>query len=1152
MRATHTARRIVSSCIALAGLALALAAAPAIAAGPPILAGTSASHVGTASATLEATVNPNSRKVEFLHFLYVDQAGFEAEGFAAAKSTPDEALPTGTAAVPVSAQIAGLKAATTYHYRLIAHNSLGITEGAEASFATFAQAPTFEACPNDAFRSGHPSAALPDCRAYEQASPVDKNGADMGGQLFKVQASASGDAITSQVQAGIPGGVGAQNFPIFRSARGPAAWSTAGFLPPPTYGLKAEAIGWTPDLAYAFSNPAPVDSDLVGGLDFGLVERSSASGSFKQLIPYTDKAQYSFAGGSADDSKLFFEVAAPGSGLAPGAAAGADNLYLWDRDTESLSTVGVLPDSACGSPPCTPPGGSFAGPYDWWGDGFTPPSTARGGAATEYFTQELHAISAAGDKAYFSVGGGQLYLRKGLGGSSPETVPVSASQRSSPDPAGNAPAAFMGASKDGSAAFFTSREKLTDDATTGPPQPPPLIGRANVADGAGKEESFLSAGAAGIAVFGEHIYWANPSAGTIGRAKLNGSGAPSLIEPNFIDEEVGRPQYVAVDSEHVYWTNAGDGLKEGGTIGRAGPEGEDPELDFITGASNPQGLAVNASNIYWVNGLDSVCDSGGCHAPMKSIARAKLNGAGPASEVDQKFVDLDPQTSLLPEALTLDAAHIYWTIDSVSCEGCEYIERSDLDGQNRKSRLLSLTEYLDPRGIAVDAGHVYWAAQKSGQIGRMNIELEEASIEADFVDPEGRLKGLALDGEHIYWSADGEPQPNPGNDLYRYDAQTGALSDLAVDSDETNGAEVLGVLGTSQDGSYVYFAANGDLDGPGGEATPGNCADIDATFKASGVCNLYLWHGGAISFIARLDASGKGGSGGSSSDAVNLAPNPRDSSSTLMNTARVSADGKTLVFRSQRKLSAYENAGTPEFYRYHVGDPSLLCVSCNPTGVAPVGMPTLQTIKQAGEVQAPAQPILDRFVSADGERVFFESLDKLVAADVNGEAGCPLPGRFGAGRPCQDVYEWEAEGSGSCHSASQNGGCLYLLSSGTSASPAFLGDADEEGENVFIFTREKLVPQDADQVQDIYDVKTLGGLASQNQPPPSPPCEGEACRGPAGEIPSAPGAGSATLSGPGNAKAKKPKPRCQRRKKRHAKPRCARKRTHKHSTGGRR
>ena len=35
-----------------------------------------------------------------------------------------------------------------------------------------------ETCPNAAFRTG-PAASLPDCRAYEMVSPVDKNGGDI-------------------------------------------------------------------------------------------------------------------------------------------------------------------------------------------------------------------------------------------------------------------------------------------------------------------------------------------------------------------------------------------------------------------------------------------------------------------------------------------------------------------------------------------------------------------------------------------------------------------------------------------------------------------------------------------------------------------------------------------------------------------------------------------------------------------------------------------------------------------------------------------------------------------------------------------------------------------------------------------------------------
>ena len=72
-----------------------------------------------------------------------------------------------------------LKAGEAYRYRLLVTSSipgLGVLEGAEQSLTvpSFAVEPV-SSCPNHAFRTGL-SAGLPDCRAYEQLSPVEKSG----------------------------------------------------------------------------------------------------------------------------------------------------------------------------------------------------------------------------------------------------------------------------------------------------------------------------------------------------------------------------------------------------------------------------------------------------------------------------------------------------------------------------------------------------------------------------------------------------------------------------------------------------------------------------------------------------------------------------------------------------------------------------------------------------------------------------------------------------------------------------------------------------------------------------------------------------------------------------------------------------------------
>ena len=174
----------------------------------------------------------------------------------------------------------------------------------------------------------------------------------------------------------------------------------------------------------------------------------------------------------------------------------------------------------------------------------------------------------------------------------------------------------------------------------------------------------------------------------------------------------------------------------------------------------------------------------------------------------------------------------------------------------------------------------------------------------------------------------------------------------------------------------------------------------------------------------------------------------------------------------------------------------------------------------------PPYGINTRNLSPDGNRVFFQTPDQLVAGDENSVT---------------DVYEWEAKGTGSCKSEVENGGCLYLISTGTSDQPSYFGDADESGNNAFIFTASRLVPQDRDELIDVYDARVGGGVAGQNQVKPVP-CEVEACLGPPPAAPDNPSAGSANFVGPGNPKGQ---PRCPKGKvRRHG--RCVKKSKKRH------
>ncbi|MBO0746709.1 MAG: fibronectin type III domain-containing protein [Acidimicrobiaceae bacterium] len=362
-----------------------------------------------------------------------------------------------------------------------------------------------------------------------------------------------------------------------------------------------------------------------------------------------------------------------------------------------------------------------------------------------------------------------------------------------------------------------------------------------------------------------------------------------------------------------------------------------------------------------------------------------------------------------------------------------------------------------------------------------------------------------------YTSSSSTPGPQ-GSDLYLFDTADGKLTDLSVDHNpaDPRGADVKGVLGTSADGSYVYFVANGDLDGAG-PGTPGNCQGTGGGLFVTGFgsCDLYLLHDGVVSFIARLTNENGG------QDILNWVSGP-GTVGALDNTARVSADGGTLLFQTATQLSPAAN-GAAQLYRYRADDQVSTCITCAPTGAGTGGgsLRSLQTPGPTG-LANPGGSLLTRNLSSDGSRVFFESEAKLVAADTNGDSSCPaLDSDSTGGRACRDVYEWEADGSGSCHSTAQNGGCLYLLSAGTGSSPSYIADVSSSGNDVFIFTRDQLVPQDRDGLVDVYDLRVDGGISSQHAMPPSP-CSGDACQGSPTPPPGEPGSGSSAFAGPGN------------------------------------
>src|SRR6185295_3538139 len=152
---------------------------------------TYATDVGTDAARLHAEANPHAVPATG-YFEYVADAAYQqnveegGDGFAAAAKTPD--VDAGQAPLDFGAgegfltrsiSVYPLLPGTTYHYRVAADNPLiDPVRGEAQTFTTFAPA-AVDPCPENAASRIGPGALLPDCRAYELVSPLDKAGGDI-------------------------------------------------------------------------------------------------------------------------------------------------------------------------------------------------------------------------------------------------------------------------------------------------------------------------------------------------------------------------------------------------------------------------------------------------------------------------------------------------------------------------------------------------------------------------------------------------------------------------------------------------------------------------------------------------------------------------------------------------------------------------------------------------------------------------------------------------------------------------------------------------------------------------------------------------------------------------------------------------------------
>jgi hypothetical protein len=410
----------------------------------------------------------------------------------------------------------------------------------------------------------------------------------------------------------------------------------------------------------------------------------------------------------------------------------------------------------------------------------------------------------------------------------------------------------------------------------------------------------------------------------------------------------------------------------------------------------------------------------------------------------------------------------------------------------------------------------------------------EASIEPEYVDANSEgsriffLDGAKLTADSGAHGIQGFPEEDRP-DLYECEIVEIAGKDHCDLTDLTpevggESARVASVLGVSEDGSYVYFAAGGGL----GIVSAGGCKAENLGEgeepPANALCNVFVRHDGVTKFVAALSQQDEG-------DWIN-------GPSLTGQGVRVSPNGGWLAFLSDRGLAGYDTrsaaTGQPvsEAYIYHAPANlqteagTLSCASCDPSGARPAGGASVPgwpgTFQSGFHVEAYYQP---RYLTDEG-RLFFNSPDALVPLDVSKQS---------------EVYEYEPLGAGTCTESTSSGselyvprehGCVALISTGTAAEGSrFLeasagggeGEAGEAGSaagrDVFFLTSEKVLPQDVDTAPDVYDAHECTSASPCIAPPSAArPCETEAsCKAPPTPQPTIYAApATATFSGPGN------------------------------------
>jgi hypothetical protein len=517
-----------------------------------------------------------------------------------------------------------------------------------------------------------------------------------------------------------------------------------------------------------------------------------------------------------------------------------------------------------------------------------------------------------------------------------------------------------------------------------------------------------------------------------------------------------------------------------------------PERSVLPGDS----LEKGAAGIYEISGMGTpspqlrLVNVEGPNGSEKELQlpEGSLGGAGPLlgdrhgtsqnpAGTDYQAISESGETVFFTATPEGGAQTLYARIPCTSGPSCAYVEKEGQKVEGRETLALSVPS--------------------PNEAECHKVCKESTAANAVF-------QGASADGKKVFFTTTQQlldKDENTETVLYEYEFSPSG-NKLKLISGGQPGQNVEGVVRTSSDGGHVYFVARGPvLTSEKRESEEpcvpvGECVGAEAREASSKEPNLYGYDTttGSTKFVAA----------NTTTKSFNELHGEKTVSKDIARRAQVSRDGGYLVFSTAGKLAGDTNCPMAlAVYRYAFQTGALEWVS----HAAPGYSPSKESCP-AGEGKdafiAPLPGTKDgaeadindwaRAISDNGEFIIFTTAEKLQATDENGAL---------------DVYEW-------------HNGTVSMISDGYSPEGVTPSTASQvepvaamsaSGSDIFFFTHARLVGQDTDVLDDVYDARIAGGYP---KPAAEPTCSGEACQGPATPPPSFGAAVSSVFAATGN------------------------------------